>query len=240
MPYLVLLAAMLGAAGSPDAQKRTTRTATLAVLVSDPSGAPVGGVLVAVEGAASRSARTEAGRIVFEGLPPGAYRLRFEREGFVTLERELTARAGAPIDVKVTLTPAPAPAPAPEPPPSGPASPQDIEVQPVALDMPSLIEKEFIGREAAKTTPVACAASGTATLIQVREPLATHAHAEADEFVYVIAGEGTAAFAGRQERLHAGVFVLVPRDIAHTFGATGRNPLMLLSTLAGEPCATAR
>src|SRR3990172_6169935 len=66
---------------------------------------------VTVEGADKRSARTEAGRIAFENLKAGAYRLRFEREGFVTLERELTARGGAPTDVKVTLAPMPAPPP---------------------------------------------------------------------------------------------------------------------------------
>ena len=58
---------------------------------------------VTVSGAASKTARTEGGRIVFEELPAGTYRLRFEKEGYVTYERELAARGSAPIEVKVTL-----------------------------------------------------------------------------------------------------------------------------------------
>lgn len=101
---------------APAPQRRTARaTATFAVMVTDPAGAPVGNVLVTVDGPDKRTARTEAGRIAFENLPTGAYKLRFEREGFVTFEKELTARSGAPIDVKVTLTPVPPPPPPPVP-----------------------------------------------------------------------------------------------------------------------------
>src|SRR5687768_17226894 len=101
-------------------------SATLAVVLTDAAGAPISNALVTVQGAAERSARTEQGRIVFEGVPPGNYRLRFEREAFVTLERELVARAGAPTEVKATLNPAPPIKPlpcveAPKPVPVAPA-----------------------------------------------------------------------------------------------------------------------
>ena len=76
-------------------------------MVSDPSGAGIPDVKVTMQGPANREARTERGRIVFEELPSGTYRLRFDRDGFISLEREVAARGGAPIDVKVTLTPAP-------------------------------------------------------------------------------------------------------------------------------------
>ena len=237
MPYVFVLAALLGTvsgAAAPE-QRRAPRTATLAVVVSDPSGAPINDVLVTIEGPASRSLRTEAGKIVFEGVPPGAYRLRFEHDGFVTLERELTARAGKPTEVKATLNPAP-PAPEPPPEPEPPPTP-DVNAPPVTLDLPAVIEKEFIGRAPGKVTALACAAGGTARLIQVREPLVEETHADSDEFIYVIAGEGTAALSGTKNQLHAGVFVLVPRGVPHTITMTGRNPLMLLSTRAGEPCA---
>jgi mannose-6-phosphate isomerase-like protein (cupin superfamily) len=242
MFYVFVLAAMLGLSAGDTAaqQRRAVRNATLAIQVSDPGGTPIGGVMVTVEGAASKSSRTEAGKIVFEGIPAGAYRLRFEKEGFVTLERELTARAGAPVDVKVTLTPAPAPAPEPEPPAPEPKAPTPSDAKPVTLDLPAVIEQEFIGRGAGRTTPLGCADGGHATLIQVREPVAAHAHEEADEFLYVIAGEGSSNLGGREWRLKAGVFMMVPRGITHTLIATGRNPLMLLSTRAGEACGAAR
>ena len=68
---------------------------TFAISVTDPSGAPVPDVKVSVTGAATRTSRTEGGRIAFEGLPAGAYRMRFEQAGFVTFEREVTGRGGS-------------------------------------------------------------------------------------------------------------------------------------------------
>jgi mannose-6-phosphate isomerase-like protein (cupin superfamily) len=249
MSYVFLLAALFATAVPVDApEQRPARTATLAIQVADAAGAPLTGVLVTVEGPAERSLRTEGGRIVFEGIPAGAYRLRFEREGFITLERELTARAGAPMNVNVTLNPVPVDTrtpPEPEPEPelktgSKTQSAPGINAQPIALDLPAVIEKEFIGRAGLKTTALSCASGGSATLIQLREPIVRHAHPDADEFLYVIAGEGTAALSGRLERLRAGVFMLVPRGMPHTITMTGRNPLMLLSTRAGEPCGGGR
>ena len=102
--------------------------------------------------------------------------------------------------------------------------------------MPAFIEKNYVGRAAGKTTPLACGTGGTATLLQINEPVAEHAHADADEFLYVIAGQGTARMGDRQEPLSSGVFVLIPRGVAHTLTAGPRKPLVLLSTRAGEKC----
>ena len=161
---------------------------TFAVAVTDPSGAPVSDVKVSVSGAAARPSRTEAGRIVFERLPVGAYRMRFEKTGFVTFEREVIARGGKPIDVKVTLVPVPGP-PAPPPPPVGPLPPPPVEAKLVVLDIPAFIEKNT------------SAASGRTTPAERRRPrdldadqrLHRGARArDADEFIYVIAGQGMA------------------------------------------------
>jgi mannose-6-phosphate isomerase-like protein (cupin superfamily) len=214
-------------------QKRGAKTATFAILVTDPEGTQIPNVSVTVEGPASRIVRTEGGRIALENLPVGAYLIRFEKDGFLTLERELTARAGAPIDVKVTLRPAPQPAPPPAPEPPEPT----VDAKPASIDLLGVIDKEFVGRGAGKTTPLACGAGGTATLIQVNDPVADHAHADADEFIYVIAGEGSASMAGTAPRLRAGVLVFVPRGVTHRFTQSGRNPLIILSTRAGEACA---
>lgn len=240
MSKMLVLTVILAGATAADlgAQRRgaggNRASATLAVTVADPTGAPIGNVLVTVEGADKRSARTEGGRIAFENLKAGAYRLRFEREGFVTLERELSARGGAPTDVKVTLTPMPPPPPPPAP--VTPVAPSTVNAKPVSMDLPSFIEKNYIGREPSKTSPLACATSGNATLIQVKEQLPPHAHDEADEFLYVIAGEGTARIAERTEPLRAGMFVMVPRAVAHSVTVTGRRPLVIMSTRAGEGC----
>ncbi len=46
-------------------------------------------------------------------MRPGTYRLRFSREGSITLEREVTLRAGEAATVDVALSPAPPPEKAP-------------------------------------------------------------------------------------------------------------------------------
>ncbi len=221
------------AAASP----RTTGSATLAVQVSDPAGGPIGGVKVTVEGPANRQSTTERGRIAFENLPAGLYRLRFEREGFITLERELTARGSTPIDVKVTLTPAPEPPPPPPAPvPEAPPPPPPSDAAPVVIDLSAFIEKNFVGRDAQKISSLSCGSGATATLIQVRKPLAEHSHAEWDEFLYVMGGPGTVNLAGRDQPLTPGVFVMVPRGTPHALAASGRNPLVLLSIRPGDRC----
>jgi mannose-6-phosphate isomerase-like protein (cupin superfamily) len=213
---------------------------TFVIVVSDPSGAPISDVKVAVTGAAERSGRTEGGRTVFENLPGGVYRFRFDRDGFVALEREVTGRGGAPIDVKVILTPSPAPPPRPlpsRPAASGaPREPALVHARPVVLDMPAFIEKNYVGRAAGKMTQLACSTGGPATLLQINDPVASHTHADADEFIYVIAGQGTVTIGERREPLSAGVFMLIPRDTEHAFSAGPKKPLVMVSTRAGEPC----
>ncbi len=221
------------------AQRRSGGVATLAIFVSDPTGNGIGDVKVTAQGPVNKDARTERGRIVFEDVPAGTYRLRFDREGFISLERELVARPGAPMDVKVTLTPAPPPPPPPEAKPAAPepvAPPSDLA--PVAIDLPSFIEKNYVGRAAGKTSPLACATTGDATLIQLHEPLAEHTHAEGDEFFYVIAGEGTARTGKDQQPLHAGVLLLVPRGTPHAITVTGRNPLVMIAIKPGAHCSS--
>ena len=235
---LVAAAIICGFGASAHTQRRGAGVATLAIAVTDPAGAPVSNALVTVQGAAERSARTEQGRIAFESVAAGNYRIRFEREGFITLERELVARAGAPTAVKVTLTPAPPVKPLPCVEPAKPARPAAGVVEPMSMDLLGFIEKNYIGREAGKTSPISCAPGGTAWLIQVREPLDVPAHGEADEYLYVIAGTGAVRIGDRVETLQSGVFTLIPRTMPHVLTARGRNPLVVLSIKAGERCAT--
>lgn len=228
------------AAGSVEAQRRTTKkpaaNVTFAILVTDPDGAQIPRTHVTVEGPASRTIRTEGGRIALENLPAGDYRLRFEKEGFVTLERELTARGGPPIEVNVTLRPtaagketSPELAPAPD-------APAPSAATPAVFDVPAAIEREYVGRAPERSTPLACGEQGSTTLIQLNAPMAPHAHAGADEFVYVVAGEGTATVDGVPQRLRAGVLLFIPRGTPHGVTRSGRNPLIVLATRAGEGC----
>jgi hypothetical protein len=243
MQFTTILAVMLmlGQAAAVRPQRRPVGNATLAIMVSDPAGDPLGDVKVTLAGPAQREVRTERGRIALENLPFGTYRLRFDREGFLSFEREVVARTGTPIDVKVTLTPEPAP-PAPPPAPvtpmpAKPAAASALNEAPVAIDMTSFIEKNYIGRGGGKSSSLGCGAGGRALLMQVKDPINEHAHADADEFLYTIAGEGSVRAAGRDEPLRAGVFMMVPRGVPHIIVAVTRSPLMLLSIRAGEHCA---
>jgi mannose-6-phosphate isomerase-like protein (cupin superfamily) len=234
----VLLAAVPAAA---QRRARPARTATFAVHVTDSSGAAVRNVLITVTGPVTRSARAAVGRLAFENLPVGTYRLRFERDGFAPLEQTVTARAGAPIEVNVTMT-RPGEKPTVEAPAAASATPPPVHASapaPVVLDLPSFIEKNYVGSKGGKSDEIACGTGGTATLIQINEPIREHVHADADEFIYVIAGQGVVRVANRAESLSAGVFVLLPRGTPHAFAASGRSPLVMMSTRAGAPCVAA-
>ncbi len=230
----------------PAAAPRPARSATFAVRVTDPAGVPAGAVRVTLDGPAQRTATTEGGRIAFENLPLGTYRLRFEREGFVTLEREVIARGGNPIDVRVTLTPAPEPPEAPPAPPAAaaappppPASASVVDAAPIVIDLPAFIEKNFVGRESQKISALGCTTGATATLLQLKNRLEDHTHAEYDEYLYVIAGQGYTELEKRAQPLGAGDFVMIPRGVSHALAATGRNPIVMLSIRPGDHCITA-
>ncbi|HTI38513.1 MAG TPA: carboxypeptidase regulatory-like domain-containing protein [Vicinamibacterales bacterium] len=229
------LSAQRGSAAAPASQRApATGPAAFAVMVTDPSGAGITDVQVTVTGKAQRSGSTEGGRIAFEELPVGSYHFTFEKDGYETVEQDVTGRRGAAVDVKVTMTPKPAPAP---PPPPAPEPKPSVVAKPIVLDMPAFIEKYYIGKGSGKTTPMACSDGGSATLIQANDAIAEHTHTDADEYVYVIAGEGNARLGERVEPLSAGVFMMIPRGAAHAFTVGKKHPLVFVSTLAGGHCS---
>jgi len=234
---VVLVLVFVGALAAPAAAQRggAGGSVTFAITVADRSGARIPDVEVTMTGPAQRTGRTEAGRLVFENVPAGTYRFRFDKEGFVSLEKELAARGARPIDVSVTLDAAPPP-PKPLAPVPPPAPPPPSAVKPVVLDMPAFIEKNYVGRGSGKTTPLGCGSRGSAALIQLNDPIASHAHADADEYIYVIAGQGTATLGTREESLGPGVYLLIPRGLAHGFTAGPKKPLEMISIRAGGTC----
>ena len=240
MTSLLSVALLTLGAAMPGAQRRgaapTTGPVTFAINVTDATGAPIGDVRVTLTGVVTRSTRTERGRTVFENLPSGQYTFKFEKAGFVTLEREVTGKGAKPIEVAVTLErEAPPPVKPIEPsPPPPPAPPTDMKI--AVLDMPAFIEKNYVGRASGKTTPLGCSMGGSGTLLQLNEPIAEHRHDDADEFVYVIAGEGVAKFGQREEPLGPAVFLMIPRHMPHTIATGKKKPLVMMSVRAGEAC----
>ena len=214
---------------------------TLAVQVTDKSGNPIGDVAVRVGGPVDRSGTTgQDGTIGFRAMRAGTYRLRFEREGFTTLEREVVMQS-RPADVSVALTAAPvkpaSPPPAPEPTLPSPApvkNPRAVEPNHVSLQ--DYLDRNLIGSEPIKTSLLACADGGTAVLLQVREPLSDRQHADADEMLYVVAGSGILRVRNQDTKMGPAHFAFVPRGMTHSLRRDGRNPMIVLSVLAGPGC----
>jgi mannose-6-phosphate isomerase-like protein (cupin superfamily) len=222
--------------GAGTTGKATSGAVTFAVVVTDESGAPINDAKITVSGAADRTGRTETGRLAFESLPAGAYRLRFDKDGYISLERELTARGGVPIDVKVTLTAAPPPPKPVEPVKPPPAPEHVVDAKPMGLDLPTYIKNNYVGRAAGKASDLSCTTGGAANLLQINDPVRQHTHGDSDEFIYVIAGEGNAQIgSSNAQPMSAGMFLVVPRGTSHAFAATKR-PLVILSILAGDKC----
>jgi mannose-6-phosphate isomerase-like protein (cupin superfamily) len=228
------ISAQRGSTAPPPQRGATTGPAAFAVFVSDPSGTPITDAEVTVTGRTQRSGSTEGGRIAFEDLPVGQYHFKFEKEGYDPVEQDVTGKRGAPVDVRVTMTPKPKPVE--PPPPPAPEPKTATTAKPVVLDMPAFVEKYYVGKAAGKTTPMACSDGGSATLIQANDPIAEHTHPDADEYIYVIAGEGNARLGDRNEPLGAGVFMMIPRGAAHAFTVGKKHPLVFVSTLAGGHC----
>lgn len=229
----------------PASPRPTSRPATLNIHVTDTLGSPLANTQVTTQGPVSREGTTDDdGSLRLLNMRAGSYRLRFECDGFTTLERELTLRAGEALIVDATLTLAPAPPPGPAE-PARPAIPVMAEpapkplgppVQPKVTPVPLFLEKNFIGREGRKDSSLGCTSTSTATLHQLREAWLNHAHDDADEWIYIVAGEGMLRIGSSDQRVFAGTFSLVPRTVSHAVLPQGRNPLIVISVLSGPPC----
>ena len=229
---------------APQRPRATSTSAlSISVRVTDSAGFALPGIRVSATGPVVRSGVADGqGTVRFLALRPGAYRLRFEGDKFITFEREVTLRAGQPADIEVALTPAPAPPPPPPAPKPEPAAPVRMNVRPPeprTVSIPDYVERNPIGsREPSKSSVLACGATATTSLVQVRDPIKDRVHPDADEFLYVVGGEGTLVLSTQEEpiRLEAGTLALVPRGMTHAIQRRGRGGLVLMAILTDSPC----
>ena len=241
----VLFAAMpLWAQTAPGTKSKPVQRMPTQVTVRDMSGSPLPDVTVTVSGAASLEERTNEAGVTPLTLADGTHRLRFERDGFITLEREVTVRLGRPREIAVSLSrapapPAPAPAPAPPPESEVPVATAGRSMPPANVSITEFLDKNFVGRDPIKESVLGCLPDAIARLLQIREPVARHAHDNVDEVLYVVAGEGALRIGDRATELIPGSLSTIPRGTAHGLERRGRNPLIVLSTLAGAPCQAA-
>lgn len=226
---------------SPPPAATVTRI-SMAIAVTDLAGEAAPGVRVALTGPVTREGTAARDGIVrFQTLRPGTYRLRFESPDFVTFEREVTVKAGPLVEVEVTLSRVPE-KPSPSLPPPAPVQAASSEPAPLPpnpsatvelLSLPDWIERNLIGRsDPQRETVVGRAPGATARVVQVRDPIKDRVRGDADEMLYVIAGEGVLRAKGRAYDLTAGSFAVVPRGVAYTLERSGRNPLIALSMVS--------
>ena len=219
------------------------------------------GVQVQVSGASTGQFTTDIeGTVRLPSMRDGSYHLLFERNGFTAVQRELTLRGGRPdvIDVVLSIVPAPEPPVLPEPtsqplPPAPSVSPEsappavtssgavtrgETAAREKTVSITSFLEKNFIGgRQPLKESVLGCTTTARTRLLQLRDALAEHAHGTLDETLYVIAGEGALVVPKHDDvPLGPGSLAIIPSGVPHAIERRGKNPLILLSTLSGEPC----
>jgi mannose-6-phosphate isomerase-like protein (cupin superfamily) len=209
---------------------------TVTVTITDASGAPIDNVHVSATGPVSRQTLSiDTGVARLNSVKPGDYRLRFEHEGFITLERDLTVKGGSPATIDVTLSPAPAPAPAPEPPPAPTINAPAGEAR--SLSIVDFLEKNhYSGKDPQRVDQLGCTASATTTLLQIKDDQPEAARKDADEMIYVVGGEGKMRLGNTDVPLDAGSLAIVPRGTVRALSRKGRNPLIVLSIVSGPPC----
>jgi len=209
-------------------------------MVTASDGKTLPGVAVRATGPVDREAETDpSGLVTFGNMSAGTYRLRFDHKEYVPFEKEVTlAAARVTPRYNVSLTAAPPPPPAPKPEPAEPAAPPvpNGNYSPSTVSIPDFIESNYIGSAPVKNSSIGCTAATTTTLVQTKDPVKEHSHADADEIINVVAGEGTIRVAGRESALSAATVVVVPRGTPHTLTRRGSRPLIFVSTLAGPPC----
>ena len=229
---------------APTAPAAVRATATVDVLVTDRLGKPLSSAHVVVDGMAEREGDTNAaGHVVFKNMKAGAYRLQVERDRFITFEKEFTVRsqrgstpvvaALSPVPVAVTR---PSSALSPARASREPIGPVGDAGTPQIVSIPELAEKHLIGHSSVKESQIGCSGLTGARLIQVTEPISDHRHPNAEEMLYVVAGEAALTLGGKTETVKSGWFSIIPRGVPYVLIRSGRNPVILLSVLGSQPC----
>jgi hypothetical protein len=228
--------------GRESAPKRSVappRTLSARVTVRDQDGASLSGVRVLLSGAGAGEFTTgAAGTAIVSDLKDGVYRVRCEREGFITLEREFTLHGSAwnPIDIVLNTAPLPPPPPPPAKPEPPVVSAMAASGPSITMSIPDFLDTNLIGREPFKESILACKPLETVRVLQMREAIARHTHDRADEVVYVVAGEGAVRIGEDATTVRPGSLVVVPHGSTHAFERRGKNPLIVVSTLVGVNC----
>jgi len=237
MALAVVVGVLPSQAGqSPRPGPAPKKSGPVRIAVKDRDGTSLSEVRLLLSGAATGEFVTgPAGTVVVPDLKDGVYRVRCERDGFITLEREFNVRGGVYSQIEVVLNPAPPPPPKPAPEPAPPAA-TPPGGRPMTLSVVDYLDRNLIGREPLKESILACNPLETVRLLQMRQGVAPHVHQSGDEVIYVVAGEGTVRIGETPTAVRSGSLVVVTNGMSHALERGGKNPLIVVSTLIGAPC----
>jgi len=203
---------------------------TVDVRVSDRTGQPIGEAEVTLEGTSARDGSTgSTGVVTFRNVTPGPYRVRISRDGFVTLEKETVIEGSARVSVEAALSPASDRAIRLV----GPAGPPNL------VSIPDLAEDLLDNPSNVAERPIGCSGEQFSRVIMLRDRLPSAQRDDADETLYVIAGEASVTIGTLSQVATAGWLGIVPRGSSYAVVRRGRNPVILLSIVAGQPCSEA-
>jgi mannose-6-phosphate isomerase-like protein (cupin superfamily) len=216
-----------------------SRGLVLTVQVTNTFGQALDAVRITAAGPVAREGVTDqAGLVRFAGMRPGEYRLHLEKEGLVTLEKDVSLAAGKSIAIDATMNEAPKPPP-PPPTPAPTAAPTGPPGEPRVLSVSDFIEKNLIAREPMKQSSLGCSGVLRSVLLQIRDPLAETTDDQLDQTLYVVAGQGTLKLGGRENPLGASSLAIIPRGTPYSLTRRGNAPLFILLSRANEPCGGA-
>jgi mannose-6-phosphate isomerase-like protein (cupin superfamily) len=218
----------------------STKFGSIDLTVSSQTGTLLSGATVRAEGPSSRQGSTGVdGDVILTNVAAGTYRCRIQREGYITLEKEVTVKVGARTAAEAVLSPAPPPPPAPAPPTPAPTtSPALVPGLPVTVSLVDQLADDLVkSKDAVAEHDLGCSGATSAKLIRLlKDGLPAHTHADADELLYIIAGNATLTVGGKDQAIGPGWLGIVPRGTAHAIVRPGNRAVLVLSIQSGPPC----
>jgi len=217
----------------------SARPGSIDLTVTSQTGALLSGATVRAEGPSSRQGSTGSdGDVILTNVAAGTYRCRIQRDGYLTLEKEVTVKAGARTAAEAVLSPAPPPPPAPAPPPPAPtAAPALVPGVATTVSLVDQLADDLVkSKDAVAEHDLGCSGATSAQLIRLRDGLPAHTHADADEMLYMIAGDAMLTIGGKDQVVGPGWLGIVPRGTSHAIVRRGNKTLLVLSIRSGPPC----
>ncbi|HEX5070197.1 MAG TPA: carboxypeptidase regulatory-like domain-containing protein [Vicinamibacterales bacterium] len=224
-------------------QSAANRPGSITLTVANEQGQPLADATVSIRGSVDRGGVSGSdGVVTLQNLPPGTYRARITRADYFTLDKEVTVKAGAKATAEAVLSLAPPPPPPPAPPPAPtetkPAVPAGKPGSIAVLSLVDLIDQMRKDPEPVVDRDLGCAYAARSRLIVAKANVASHQHADVDEFLYVVYGDGTLTVGDKAVPLTAGSFALAPRGVSHAITKKGSKEIVLLVVQSGMPCST--